>query len=126
MIVFVKTRIRSAFRFIKIEEENLDDVVGFVKKGKHFSFVSISKINIILQSIPALAAHSIVYQETLKFRMVDQHSTPISGQDFGNIIKQFHKSGCFFIEIIIINGVNDMGNDLTEVFFSFKITIKIK
>lgn len=33
MIVYVKTRIRCAFRFIKIEEEQLNDVVGFVKKG---------------------------------------------------------------------------------------------
>lgn len=70
-----------------------------------------------MQSVPALAEHSIDYQETLKFRMVDQHSTPISGQNFGNIIKQFHKSGCFFIEIVIINRVNDMENDLTEVLF---------
>lgn len=127
MTGFVKTRIRNAFRFIKIEEVHLNDVAGFVEEGKQRKIsteVSLEKILIILLFTPALAAHSINYQETLKFRLIDQDSTPISGQDFEGIIEQYHKSGSFFIEIIIINAVADNGNDLAEVFIQLDFQIQ--
>lgn len=127
MTVFVKTRIRNAFRFIKIEEVHLNVVAGFVKKGKKNKIsteVSLEKILIILLFTPALAAHSINYQEALKFRLTDQDSKLISGQDFEGIIEQYHKSGSFYIEIIINNAVADNENDLAEVFIQFDFRIQ--
>lgn len=46
---------------------------------------------------------------------MDKDGTPISGQDFGGLIRQYFKSNCFFIEIVIIDGI-DGDRNLTEVF----------
>lgn len=46
---------------------------------------------------------------------MDKDGTPISGQDFGGLIRQNYKSNCFFIEIVIVDGT-DGDRDLTEVF----------
>lgn len=58
--------------------------------------------------------HSIDYHDALKFRLIDQHGTPIHGKDLAWVVRQYYKSACFFIEIVLVDGAVSE-KDLAEV-----------
>lgn len=68
--------------------------------------------------------HSLDYHDALKFRLLDQHGTPIHGKDLAGIVRQYYKSACFFIEIVLIDGAVSE-KDFAEVKILFELTLKL-